>query len=134
MARIRCLYLGLPHASSDGCPCGNPDTAFRPVGPHQTAFAQGSFAPEALPSFLATMSPCAGPEPPTSPSRLRPYRRCPCRLRHPRLLLGTVPVFRSAFLACVLPPLRREEDGVHLPESSPIPGPSPRDHRVGSSE
>lgn len=66
MARICYSRLGLP--------CGSPDNtglaiqwtplSSRPRLPFvcPTAFAQGSFAPEALPSFLATTSPCAEPD------------------------------------------------------------------------
>jgi hypothetical protein len=67
-----------------------PDTEFRTGLPLQTVSAQGSFAPEALPSFLATTSPCANPG--ASPLHFVPgtYRRRPCRLHHPRLVIGTV--------------------------------------------
>src|SRR5207245_2316389 len=52
---------GLPRGSSDGCTAGTPDSVFRTGVPHRTVLAQGSFAPEALPSFAATTSPCADP-------------------------------------------------------------------------
>ncbi len=61
MARIRCPSCGLPRGSSDGHTAGTPDSVFRPVVPHRAVLAQGSFAPEALPSFSATTSPCADP-------------------------------------------------------------------------
>src|SRR5712692_8077769 len=61
MARVHCAILGLLHASSGRCPSGPLDTAFQPAVPRQTVSAQGPFAPEAIPSFLATTSPCADP-------------------------------------------------------------------------
>jgi hypothetical protein len=61
MARICRVRCGLLLASSDRCSRGLPSTESRPFAPDRTAFAQGSFAPEALPSFRATTSPCADP-------------------------------------------------------------------------
>jgi len=61
MVRIRCIHFGLLHASSGWLATDTPDSEFRSGLPLQTAFAQGSFTPEALPSFLATTSPCADP-------------------------------------------------------------------------
>ena len=95
-----------------------PDTEFRTGLPLQTVSAQGSFAPEALPSFLANTSPCANP----GASRLHfvpgTYSRRPCRLHHPRLVSGTVPLW-TAFLswsaAPPIPAVRR----VHITSSSP---------------
>ena len=95
-----------------------PDTEFRTGLPLQTVSAQGSFAPEALPSFLANTSSCANP----GASRLHfvpgTYRRRPCRLHHPRLVIGTVPLW-TAFLswsaAPPIPAVRR----VHITSSSP---------------
>jgi hypothetical protein len=93
MARIRRVRSGLLLASSDRCSHGLPSTESRSLAPDRTAFAQGSFAPEALPSFRATTSPCADPRASHLPFAHLPYGRCPCRLRHPRLVAGTVPLW-----------------------------------------
>lgn len=70
----------------------------------RTAFTQGSFAPEALPSFPALMSPCADPVASRPHFRLCPYRGRPCRLRHPRLVNGTVPILLClSVLKCCAP-------------------------------
>ena len=77
------------------CPDARPDRA---------AFAQGPFAPEALPSFIAPMGPCADPAASHPHFRLCPYREHPCRLRHPRLVNGTVPILlRLSVLKCCAP-------------------------------
>ena len=118
MVRIRFPRVGLLHASSGWLETDFPDSEFRPGLPLQTAFAQGSFAPEALPSFIATTSPCADPGASHLPFVLCTYRKCPCRLHHPQLVTGTVPLW-SAFLswsaAPPVPAVRR----VHLTSSSP---------------
>src|SRR5271166_3033089 len=93
MVRIRCARPGLLHASSGWSATDSPDTAFRSGLPLQAAFAQGSFAPEALPSFLATTSPCADPAASRFHFVPRTYRKRPCRLHHPRLVSGTVPLW-----------------------------------------
>ena len=98
MVRIRCPRHGLLHASSVWLATDSPDTEFRSGLPLQTVFTQGSFAPEALPSFLATTSPCADPAASRLHFVLRTYRKRPCRLHHPRLVTGTVPLW-SAFLS-----------------------------------
>jgi len=70
----------------------------------RTAFAQGPFAPEALPPFTALMGPCADPVASRPPFRLCPYRGRPCRLRHPRLVNGTVPILLClSVLKCCAP-------------------------------
>ena len=98
MVRIRCARAGLLHASSGWLATDSPDTEFRSGLPLQTVSARGSFAPEALPSFLATTSPCADPAASRLHFVLRTYRKRPCRLHHPRLVTGTVPLW-SAFLS-----------------------------------
>src|SRR5215467_2225979 len=120
MVRIRCIHFGLLHASSGWLATDTPDSEFRSGLPLQTAFAQGSFTPEALPSFLATTSPCADPGASHLHFVLRTYRRRPCRLHHQRLVIGTVPlwsVFLSWSAAPYIPAVRR----VHLTSSSPSP-------------
>jgi integrase-like protein len=90
--------------SFDRCSCGLPGTESRPVAPGRTAFTQGSFAPEALPSFSATMSPCADPRASHLPFGHWPYRRCPRCLRHPQLVAGTVPTLLCpSVLKCHVP-------------------------------
>jgi hypothetical protein len=93
MARIHRVWCGLLVALSDRCSHGSPSAESRPLAPVRTAFAQGSFAPESLPSFSATTSPCADPRASHLPFAHLPYGRCPCRLRHPRLVVGTVPLW-----------------------------------------
>ena len=108
----------LLHASSGWMVADSPDTVFRLVLPLQTVFARGSFTPEALPSFIATTSPCADPGASHLLFVLRTYRRRPCRLHHQRLVIGTVPlwsVFLSWSAAPYIPAVRR----VHLTSSSP---------------
>ena len=61
MARIRRMWLGLLLVSSGRCSPGFAGSVSHPFAPDRTAFAQGPFAPEALPSFSATTGPCAGP-------------------------------------------------------------------------
>jgi hypothetical protein len=118
MVRIRCLRVGLLHASSGWLATDFPDSEFRSGLPLQTAFAQGSFAPEALPSFIATTSPCADPGASHLPFALRTYGKCPCRLHHPQLVTGTVPLW-SAFLSWSAAPLVPAVRRVHVTSSSP---------------
>jgi hypothetical protein len=118
MVRIRCPRVGLLHASSGWLATDFPDSEFRSGLPLQTAFAQGSFAPEALPSFIATTSPCADPGASRLPFVLRTYRKRPCRLHHPRLVTGTVPLW-SAFLSWSAAPLVPAVRRVHVTSSSP---------------
>jgi hypothetical protein len=51
----------LLHASPGRCTRGFLGAESQPLAPDRTAFAQGPFAPEALPSFHATTGPCADP-------------------------------------------------------------------------
>ena len=60
----------------------------------QPVFAQGSFTPEALPLLPRYYKPMRQSRclpPPLR--RSTPYRRCPCRWRHPRLVIVTFPTF-----------------------------------------
>lgn len=84
--------VGLLHGSSVPRPMAVPGLCVPAPVRDRTAFAQGSFAPEALPPFLAPMSPCADPVASRPHFRLCPYRGRPCRLRHPQLVSGTVPI------------------------------------------
>ena len=81
-----------------------PDAVFRSALPLQTVSAQGSLAPEALPSFIATTSPWADPDASRSHFVLRTYSERPCRLHHPRLVTGTFPtlVYLSVLECCAL--------------------------------
>ena len=108
----------LLHASSGWMVANSPDTVFRLVLPLQTVFARGSFTPEALPSFIATTSPCADPGASHLLFVLRTYRRRPCRLHHQRLVIGTVPLW-SVFLSWSAAPLVPAVRRVHLTSSSP---------------
>jgi len=114
---LRCP-CGLLHASSGWMVADSPDTVFRLVLPLQTVFARGSFTPEALPSFIATTSPCADPGASHLLFVLRTYRRRPCRLHHQRLVIGTVPLW-SVFLSWSAAPLVPAVRRVHLTSSSP---------------
>ena len=114
---LRCP-CGLLHASSGWMVADSPDTVFRLVLPLQTVFARGSFTPEALPSFIATTSPCADPGASHLLFVLRTYRRRPCRLHHQRLVIGTLPLW-SVFLSWSAAPLVPAVRRVHLTSSSP---------------
>jgi hypothetical protein len=109
---------GLLHASSGWLAANSPDTVFRLGLPLQTVFTQGSFAPEALPSLIATTSPCADPDASPLHFVLRTYRRRPCRLHHPRLVIGTVPLW-SVLLSWSAVPSIPAVQRVHLTSSSP---------------
>ena len=101
MARIRHMWLGLLLVSSDRYSPGFLGTESQPFAPDQTAFVQGPFAPEALPSFSATTGPCADPRASHLPFAQLPYGKCPRRLRHPRLVAGTFPLLvYPSFLKC----------------------------------
>jgi len=91
VACIRRAGRGLLLASFDRCARALPGSASWPLAPDRAAFAQGSCAPEALPSCAATMSPCADPRASHLPFVPLPYRRCPCCSRHPQRVPGTVP-------------------------------------------
>jgi hypothetical protein len=109
---------GLLHASSGWLVTNSLDTVFRLVLPLQTVFAQGSLALEALPSLIATTSPCANPDASRLHFVLRTYRRRPCRLHHQRLVIGTVPLW-SVFLSWSAAPLVPAVRRVHPTSSSP---------------
>ena len=82
---------GLLLAAFDRCARGLPGSASWPLAPDRAAFAQGSCAPQALPSCAAPMSPGADPRASHLPFVPLPYRRGPCCSRHPQLVPGTVP-------------------------------------------
>ena len=104
MVRVRGLQFGLLHASSGWLMRSIPDTEFRCALPLQTVPAQGSFAPEALPSFVATTSPSADPNASRSYFMLRTYNERPDRLHHPRLVIGTFPTLVCfSVLECCAP-------------------------------
>jgi hypothetical protein len=101
---------GLLHASSGWMASNSPDTVFRLGLSLQTVFTQGSFALEALPSLIATTSPCADPDASRLHFVLCTYRRRPYRLHYPRLVIGTVPlwsVLLSWSAAPSIPAVRR---------------------------
>lgn len=58
------------------------------------------------------------PVPPTAISVCTPYRRCPCRLRLPRLVTGTVPTFSPAPLSWSAASPTPAVHQVHLASSS----------------
>jgi hypothetical protein len=104
MVRVRGLQFGLLHASPGWLMRHTPDTEFRCALPLQTVPAQGSFAPEALPSFVATTNPSADPNASRSYFMLRTYNERPYRLHHPRLVVGTFPTLVCfSVLECCAP-------------------------------
>jgi hypothetical protein len=110
VADIHCSDSGLPRGSPDWTTIANSERLYltalaRPLAP--TVLAQGPFALVALPPFLAHMGPCADPDASHNHFSFRPYRPCPCRLRHLRLVTGTVPTFGLLFSPEVLRPIRR---------------------------
>ena len=104
LARVHCLPDGLLDVSFGWLTLGISDSVFRPILPLQTVSAQGSLAPEKLCSFIAITSPCADPVASHLHFMLCTYRRCPCRLRQPRLVIGTFPLW-SALLSWSAAPL-----------------------------
>jgi hypothetical protein len=104
MVRKHGRLFGLLLASSGWLVRDTPDTVFRSALPLQTVPAQGSLAPEALPSFIATTSPSASPDASRLYFVLRTYNERPCRLHHPRLVTGTFPtvVYLSVLECCAL--------------------------------
>ena len=82
IVRIRCPRYGLLHASSGWLATDTPDSEFRSGLPLQTVFAQGSFAPEALPSF----------------SLLRAHAQTPV----PLIFISCLALIETALAACTI--------------------------------
>jgi hypothetical protein len=95
---IHRLHLGLPPAWSASLQ----SSSFSALASGSTTiFAQGSFALVTLLTFTATTSPCARPVASLLLFGGLPYRRCPCRLLHPRLVNRSFPTLSySSFLKC----------------------------------
>ena len=70
-----------------------PRRASRPSSP------RAPLLQERYPLSSLNMGPCADPDAPRLHFSFRPYRRRPRRLRHPRLVIGTVPTFGPALLS-----------------------------------
>ena len=100
MAHIPCTASGLL--------CGYPlfqvlqtDRRFYQGAPASHVFAQGSFAREDITSRHRDYEPMRESLWLSPLFRHQPYKRCPCRLSHPRLLKRTFPtLLRPSFLKC----------------------------------